>query len=133
MNSQQCSHANISSITVTYGGQQYPNLQHNENWSRNKYARFYHDFIDVGRNIGLLNPELSMTEYKNLFTVYCIDFSAHPQVSSTSQITIAVTRRNVPVDGDGTTQNSRSINGYFVYVSESKLEINCVKRSIKRT
>ena len=81
------------SITVTYGGQQNPNLPHNENWSRNEYAKFYHDFIEVRRSIGLLNPGLSMKEYKNLFTVYCIDLSAHPQVSSTSQITIAVTKK----------------------------------------
>ena len=132
LNSQLCSHANISSITVTYGGQQYPNLPHNENWTRNEYARFYHDFIEVGRSIGLLNPGLSMTEFKNLFTVYCIDLSAHPQVSTTSQITISVTRRTVPVDADATTQNPRSIKGYFIYVAESKLEINCVKRTIRR-
>ena len=30
MNSQLCAHANISSITVTCGGQQFPNLPHNE-------------------------------------------------------------------------------------------------------
>ena len=65
--------------------------------------------------------------------MYCIDLSAHSQVSSTSQITIAVTRKNVPVDADATTQNPISIKGYFVYVTESKLEINCVKRTILRT
>ena len=117
---------------MTYGGQQYPNLPHNENWTRNEYARFYHDFIEVGRSIGLLNPGLSMIEYINLFTVYCLDLSAHPQVCTTSQITISVTRRGLPVDADATTQNPKSIKGYFIYVAESKLEINCVKRTIRR-
>ena len=73
-----------------------------------------------------------MTDFKNLYTIYAIDLSAKPNISSTLQITIAVTRRSVPAAGDASTQNPRSIKGYFIYVAESKLEINCVKRTIRR-
>ena len=121
---------------MTYGGQQFPNLPHNEDWTRNQYARFYHDFIEVGRSIKLLNPGLSMTDFKNLYTIYAIDLSAKPNISSTSQITISVTRRSVPAANDPQAglngPNLRIIKGYFIYVAESKLEINCVKRILQK-
>ena len=40
-NDQRCCHANMSNISLRYGGSVYPLLLHNADWNRNQYARFY--------------------------------------------------------------------------------------------
>ena len=40
-NYQRCCHANVSNITVRYGGSLYPVLNQNADWNRNQYLRFY--------------------------------------------------------------------------------------------
>ena len=40
INYQRCCHANVSNITVRYGGSVYPVLSQNADWNRNQYSRF---------------------------------------------------------------------------------------------
>ena len=73
---QRCCHANVSNISVRYGGSMYPLLSQNADWSRNKYSRFYKEFIKVLKSLGNTNPGLSMAEFRDLYTIDAIDLSA---------------------------------------------------------
>ena len=130
-NDQIFSNCDLQNLRVSYAGQHFPSLPQNEDFSRNYYAKFYHDFLEVARCLGTW-PGLSMQDYRDMYTIYAIDLSSQPSVSTTSQITITVNRRNVPADGNATLQNPRNIRGYFVYVSEAKLEIHCTKKTCRK-
>ena len=86
-NYQRCVHANISSITVRYGGSIYPFLAQNAEWLNNSYSRFYKDFIRCSRSLGNGSPALSMAEFRDLYSIYAIDLSAQAVVSPTNQLT----------------------------------------------
>ena len=57
---QRGCHANILNITVRYAGSICPLLAYGADWYRNKYSRFYKEFINVSRNLGYSSPGLSM-------------------------------------------------------------------------
>ena len=84
-NYQRCCHANISNISVRYGGSVYQLLSQNADWNRNQYSRFYKEFIKVSKSLGNTSPGLSMAEFIDLYTIYVIDLSAQAIVSPTNQ------------------------------------------------
>jgi hypothetical protein len=131
-NYQLCSHSNIQNITVRYAGNQYPHLPQNADWSRNSFIKFYKDFVEISRSLGFRNTGLSMNEFRDLYTLYSIDCSAQPIVSPSSTVTISIERREVPADANASLQNPRSIRGYFIFISECRLEIDCLKKAIRK-
>jgi hypothetical protein len=131
-NYQLCSHANLQNLTVRYLGNSYPPLSQNADWARNTFSKFYADFLGVARSLGYRQPALSKFDFKNLFTVYAIDVSASPSTLNSSSLTISLERRSVPADGEATTQNPRNIRGFFVFVSECKLSIDALKRTVTK-
>jgi hypothetical protein len=73
-----------------------------------------------------------MQEYRDFYTIYALEISAQPIISQSSTVTISVERRSVPADADQTLQNPRSIRGYYVFISECRLQIDCLKKSITK-
>ena len=72
---------------------------------------------------------LSMYDYKNLYTIFAVDLSAQPVSSTTAEISIDVTRRAIP--NASTTTNPINLVGYFLYISDSIFQINCIERTAK--
>ena len=126
-NYQRCCHANVSSITVRYGGATYPLLNQNADWNRNQYSRFYKEFIKVCKGLGYEDPGLSFTEFRDLYTVYAVDLSAQADVSSTNQITVNVERREVPANNDNP-QNPRELDAFYIFIAESHIQIDCINK-----
>jgi hypothetical protein len=131
-NYQLCPHSNIQNITVRYAGNQYPHLPQNADFSRNSFIKFYKDFIEVSRSLGFRNTGLGMQEYRDLYTIYALDISAQPIISQSSTVTISVERRSIPADADQTLQNPRSIRGYYVFISECRVEIDCLRKTLRK-
>ena len=131
-NYQLCSHANLQNLTVRYLGNTYPPLPQNCDWARNTFSKFYADFLGVARSLGYRQPALSKTEFRNLYTVYAIDVSAAPSTFNSSSLTVSLERKSVPADGDSTSQNPRNIRGFFVFVSECKLTIDALKKTVTK-
>ena len=131
-NHQRCCHANISNISVRYGGSVYPLLSQNADWNRNQYSRFYKEFIKVSKSLGNTSPGLSMAEFRDLYTIYAIDLSAQAIVSPTNQLTINVERRDVPAQNAETQQNPREIDAFFVIISEAKIQIDCINKVTRK-
>ena len=57
-NYQRCCHANISNITMRYAGSTYHLLAQYANWNKNKYSRFYKEFMNISKNLGNNSPGL---------------------------------------------------------------------------
>ena len=131
-NYQRCCHANISNISVRYGGSVYPLLSQNADWNRNQYSRFYKEFIKVSKSLGNSSPGLSMQEFRDLYTIYAIDLLAQAIVSPTNQLTINVERRNVPAQNAKTLQNPRELDAFFVIISEAKIQIDCINKVTRK-
>ena len=132
-NYQRCCHANVSNITVRYGGSVYPVLNQNADWNGNKYSRFYKKFINISRNLGYSSPGLSMQEFRDLYTIFAIVVSAQATVSKTNQLTQSMERREVPAQNDETAQNTRDITAFFVIISEAKIQIDCLNKVIRKS
>ena len=115
-NYQRCCHANISNISVRYGGSVYRLLSQNADWNRNHYSRFYKEFIKVSKSLCKTSPGLSMAEFRDLYTIYAIDLSAQAIVSQTNQLTINVEKRVVPAQNAETLQNPRELDAFFVFI-----------------
>ena len=79
-----------------------------------------------------MNPALSMQEFRDLYTVYAIDTSSQANVSTTNSLTIDVERRNVPAQGAATLANPRELDAFFVIITESKIQIDCINKVIRR-
>ncbi len=126
LNYQRCCHCNIQSISATYATNNYPSKDFNEDWTKNHYARFYNEFLNVVRSLGNRNTGLSMTDFRDIFTIYSLDLSAQPLVNSGDPVVISIKRKELPLD-DSVLQNPRSIKGYFVVITEAKLNIVCTK------
>ena len=69
-----------------------------------------------------------MQEFRDLYTIYALDFSAQAVASKTNQLTITITRTTVPDRNDQTLQNPRDIDAFFVIISEAKLQIDCLNK-----
>jgi hypothetical protein len=117
---------------VRYLGNSYPPLPQNADWARNTFSKFYADFLGVARSLGYRQPALSKKEFRDLYTIYAIDVSASPVTTNSVSLTISLERRSVPADGEATTQNPRNICGFFVFVSECKLSIDALKRTVTK-
>lgn len=129
-NYQLCPHANMGSIRVSYAGNEYPPLAQNAEFGRNAFVNSYNDFTEVVQGLGKAGA-LSMDAFRDLYSVYAVDCSAQPVVSQSSTCTISLERREVPAY-DADYRNPRSVRGYFVFVSECRLEIDPLKRTIRR-
>ena len=110
----------------------YPLLSQNADLSRNQYSRFYKEFIKVSKSSGNTSPGLSITEFRNLYTIYAIELSAQAIVSPTNQLTINVERREVPAQKAKTLQNPREIDAFFVIISEAKIQIDCINKVTRK-
>ena len=73
-----------------------------------------------------------MAEFRDLYNIYAIDFSAQAIVSPTNQLTINVERRNVPAQNAKTLQNPRELDAFFVIISEAKIQINCINKVTRK-
>jgi len=129
--SRMCN-ADISRITVRYGSSEYPRLSQNANWSLNSYSRFYKEFLKVSTLLGNPNLALSMSEFKDLYTVYSIDISAQPAISSTNSLVIDCERRLTPAAGDATLANPRDIEAFFIIITEARIEIDCLQKVVRK-
>ena len=73
-----------------------------------------------------------MAEYRDLYTIYAIDFFAQAIVSPTNQLTINVERRDVPAQNAETLQNPRELDTFFVIISEAKIQIHCINKVTRK-
>lgn len=122
----------VQRITITYGSKQYPRLAQNGNWSLNNFSRFSKEFLKASNLLGNGNPALSMEEFWDLYNVYAIDVSEQANVSSTNSLTIYLERRNVPWAGDVTLANPREIDAFLIVITETRIEIDCVNKTLWR-
>ena len=67
-----------------------------------------------------------MAEFRDLYTIYAIDFSEKAIVSQTNQLTINVERRDVSAQKSETLQNPRELDAFFVIILEAKIQIDCI-------
>jgi hypothetical protein len=131
-NFQRACHANIQNIIVNYAGQQYPNLAQECDWNRNQYSIFYNQFTDVAHELGFSNPSLSMKDFRDLYTIYSINMSNQPSSTTSSMMTINITRREVPQDGHVTLMNPTNLQVFYVILSECEVEIDPIKKLVKK-
>ena len=107
-------------------------MQQNANFGLNNFSKFYKDFIECAKSWGCRYPGLSMHLYRDLYTIFSQDLTAQPTMPSGSTLNISIERRDVPDDAAQTLQNPRNIVGYFVILSECKLELECLKKAVKK-
>ena len=117
---------------MRYGGSLYPLLSQNADWNRNQYSRFSKEFIKVSKSLGNTSPGLSMSEFRDLYTIYDIDLSTQAIVNPTNQLTINVKRRDVPAQNAETLQNPRDLDAFFVIISEAKIQIDCINKVTRK-
>jgi len=131
-NNSLCAHANMQSIVVDYSANQYPSVSQNADFLRNKYASFYKQFLEIARSLGNRSPGLTKTNYRDLYTIFAVDLSAQPEIDTGSTLTVNCTRRAVPDVGAASTQNPRNLRGYFIILTDARIEIDCTNRTVRR-
>ena len=99
-------------------------------WNRNLYSRFYKKYIKVSKSLANSFPALSMQEFRDLYTIFSIDLSSQPTVSTTNQLTIKIERRKIPAQNAETLQNPREIDAFFVIILEAKIQIDCLNKVV---
>ena len=73
-----------------------------------------------------------MAEFRDLYTIFAIDLSVHAIVSPTNQLTINVERRNVPAQNAETPQNPKKLDAFFVIISETEIQIDCINKVTRK-
>ena len=131
INYQRFPHCNIQNITVHWKGNIYPYLPQNSEFLLNNFAKHYHNYIQCGRSLGNKDIALSMSDFRDLYTVFAFDLTARPAATNSNVLSVKGERREVPA-ADTDPNNPINLNVYYVMLNEQGIYCNIKKKEIRK-
>ena len=129
-NAQLFPNSNIESIQIDFGTTGvYPRFMQQSEFATNKYLEFYSAFSDVARAISGYPLNMSINDYKKLYSIYAFDVRAQPKATlPTWTFSVNITRKLVEAaeTAAGTTPtetNPRTVKFYIVVYQERRAVI----------
>lgn len=124
-NFQLFRHANIQSVQVYIDSNPYPNLLQNADFNKNKFSRFYQEFLNCSRKLDG-DSSLSMEDYKNLYTIFAIDLNAQQEKLKNSGINLSINvKRKEKPDNNDTPINPLNLEIYVLILNEVSYTVQC--------
>ena len=125
-------HCNIERIRISVGDEIYPNLDQSCNFLENTYSKFYQSYLDVSEYFDG-KPSISMKEFKDLYSLFCIDTSNHIEkvLGQNRSIGFTIGRRESPADNT-VRQNQQNVQYYILTLNQASFEIDCTQNIVKK-
>ena len=131
-------HANIQEVRVSLDNKWYPDKAYNTDFSKNCYSHFYDTFANICE---IFSGSCGVTpkEFKELYTIYCIDLNDQKDKlpNSITNMAIEITRRNVPADNTNANTAMGGINGinprdleiFYLVLDERHYLLDCIRKT----
>ena len=125
-------HCNIEKISVSVGDEIYPNLDQGTNFLENTYTKFYQSYLDSAEYFNG-KPSLSMKEFKDLYSIFCIDTSNQTEkiLGQNRSTGFVIHRRELPAD-NALRQNQQNVQYYILTLNQCSFEIDCIQNIVKQ-